>query len=284
MTVWFVKTPPKLQQYIMTDSTTYWDCNSQSGESTPYFVILFIYNVSLLLIATYLAYRNRNVAANYNECREIAFVVYNILLSGCIAMPTVFLPQDQYLTKFFLSNVVLLFGTTVSLMFMFLPKLWKLFAQIERNHQMSRGNDGGASADESSFDGLFKQGPGGWLSAAAAAGNGGNGGGGTPIGEYGPGARKGSVGTVDESKGDTLKESHIGYMGIKFQNRYMPFLASWCMRRVILYPTDKYFTAFEAVSCFFSLCFCRDIFPSMRIFFAFVYTFNTSLFLYIWHT
>ncbi|KAG0082287.1 Metabotropic GABA-B receptor subtype 2, isoform C [Linnemannia elongata] len=245
MTVWFVKTPPKLQQYIMTDSTTYWDCNSQSGESTPYFVVLFIYNVSLLLIATYLAYRNRNVAANYNECREIAFVVYNILLSGCIAMPTVFLPQDQYLTKFFLSNVVLLFGTTVSLMFMFLPKLWKLFAQIERNNQMNRANEGGGTtSDEGSFDGLFKQGPGGWL--AAAAGNGGNGGGGSPIGEYGPGARKGSIGTVDESKGDTLKESHIGYMGIKFQNRYMPFLASWCMRRVILYPTDKYFTAFEA--------------------------------------
>ncbi|KAG0372302.1 hypothetical protein BGX24_000432, partial [Mortierella sp. AD032] len=239
MTAWFVMTPPKLQQYVMTDFTTYWDCNSQSGESTPFFVVLFVYNVSLLLIATYLAYRNRNVAANYNECREIAFVVYNILLSGCIAMPTVFLPQDQYLTKFFLSNVVLLFGTTVSLMFMFLPKLWKLFAQIERNLQLTRADS--TPTDDGSFDGFFKQGPGGWL---GAVGNGG--GGGSPIGEYGPGARKGSIGTMDESKSDTLKESHIGYMGVKFQNRYMPLLASWCMRRVILYPTDKYFTAFEA--------------------------------------
>lgn len=284
MTVWFVKTPPKLQQYIMTDSTTYWDCNSQSGESTPYFVVLFVYNVSLLLIATYLAYRNRNVAANYNECREIAFVVYNILLSGCIAMPTVFLPQDQYLTKFFLSNVVLLFGTTVSLMFMFLPKLWKLFAQIERNNQMNRANEGGGTtSDEGSFDGLFKQGPGGWL--AAAAGNGGNGGGGSPIGEYGPGARKGSIGTVDESKGDTLKESHIGYMGIKFQNRYMPFLASWCMRRVILYPTDKYFTAFEAVSCCFSpSCLFRRYISSNARFLLLLLFFNTFLLLYICNT
>ena len=265
MTVWFVKTPPKLQQYIMTDSTTYWDCGSQSGESTPYFVTLFIYNASLLLIATYLAYRNRNVAANYNECREIAFVVYNILLSGCIAMPTVFLPQDQYLTKFFLSNVVLLFGTTVSLMFMFLPKLWKLFAQIERNLQMSRGNDGGgATTDEGSFDGFFRQGSGGWLGTVTAAGSSGNGGGGSSIGEYGPGARKGSMVTVDESKMDTLKESHIGYMGVKFQNRYMPFLASWCMRRVILYPTDKYFTAFEAVSCFLSPSCFVAVYPPTR--------------------
>ncbi|KAG0217465.1 hypothetical protein BGX33_010476 [Mortierella sp. NVP41] len=247
MAVWFVKTPPRLQQVIMPDFTTYWDCSSQSDESTPYFVVLFVYNVSLLLIATYLAYRNRNVAANYNECREIAFVVYNILLSGCIAMPTVFLPQDQYLTKFFLSNVVLLFGTTVSLMFMFLPKLWKLFAQIERNSQLKlncvSSTDG--CSEDSSFDGFFKQNAGGWLSTAGNDGGGGGGGGESAIGEYGPGARKGSVVTVGESRGDTLKESHIGYMGVKFQNKYMPFLASWCMRRVILYPTDKYFTAFE---------------------------------------
>lgn len=75
MGVWFVKTPPKLQQVTMSDFTTYWECNSQAGESTPFFVALLVYNVSLLLIATYLAYMNRNVAANYNECRQIAFVV-----------------------------------------------------------------------------------------------------------------------------------------------------------------------------------------------------------------
>ena len=75
MAVWFIKTPPTLQQNIMEDFTTYWDCNSQAGKSAPFFITLFIYNVALLLLATYLAYRNRNVAANYNECRQIAFVV-----------------------------------------------------------------------------------------------------------------------------------------------------------------------------------------------------------------
>jgi hypothetical protein len=75
MAIWFVKTPPTLQQVIMTDFTTYWECDSQAGESTPFFAILLVYNVALLLIATYLAYMNRNVAANYNECRQIAFVV-----------------------------------------------------------------------------------------------------------------------------------------------------------------------------------------------------------------
>ncbi|KAF8941033.1 Metabotropic GABA-B receptor subtype 2, isoform C [Dissophora ornata] len=75
MTIWFIRTPPTLQQITMGDFTTYWDCNSQAGESTPYFVLLFVYNVVLLLLATYLGYKNRNVAANYNECRQIAFVV-----------------------------------------------------------------------------------------------------------------------------------------------------------------------------------------------------------------
>lgn len=157
-------------------------------------------------------------------------------------MPTVFLPKNQYLTKFFLSNVVLLFGTTVSLMFMFLPKLWKLFSQIERNMQNGGSAEG---SDESSFDGLFNNSSRvGWI-----GGGGSNiGGTGSSICGYMPGGRKGSVGTLDEAKCDTLKESHMGYMGVKFQNRYLPFLASWCMRNVMLYPSDKYFTAYELVS------------------------------------
>jgi len=162
----------------------------------------------------------------------------NILLFGCIAMPTVFLPQDQYLTKFFLTNIVLLFGTTVSLMFLFLPKLYKLFFQIKG---AKRGSDQSKISEESSFDGLFNN-RGSWLNAA-----GGNGPGGSAVG-YLPGIRKGSVGSLDESKGITLKESHIRYMRVKFQNRYLPLLASWCMRRVILFPADKYFTSFEPVS------------------------------------
>ncbi|KAI1318459.1 hypothetical protein EDD11_006544 [Mortierella claussenii] len=237
MAIWFIKTPPTLQQITMEDFTTYWDCNSQTGESAPFFVLLFVYNVALLLLATYLGYKNRNVAANYNECRQIAFVVYNILLSGCIAMPTVFLPADQYLTKFFLSNVVLLFGTTVSLMFMFLPKIYKLFSQIERRIQDSRVECSG-NGEEGSFDNLFNN-RASWLNGASSTA-------GSTVGRYLPGGRKGSAASLEDSKGSTLKESHIGYMGVKFQNRYMPFLASWCMRRVLLFPADKYFTAFES--------------------------------------
>lgn len=75
MAAWFAKTPPTLQQVTMGDLTTYFTCNIQSGTGTPFFAVLFAYNVALLLVATYLAYKNRNVAANYNECRQIAFVV-----------------------------------------------------------------------------------------------------------------------------------------------------------------------------------------------------------------
>ncbi|KAG0000332.1 hypothetical protein BGZ65_004465, partial [Modicella reniformis] len=224
MAVWFIKTPPTLQQIAMEDLTAYWDCTDQVGESAPFFVVLFVYNIVLLLLATYLAYKNRNVAANYNECRQIAFVVYNILLSGCIAMPTIFLPQEEYLTKFFLTNIVLLFGTTVSLMFLFLPKLHKLFSQINSAKQ---GSDRSDTGDNSSFDGLFND-KRSWLNVASVNGSG--------------SSRSGS----DECKNNTFKESHVGYMGVKLQNRYLPFLASWCMRRVILFPSDKYFTAFES--------------------------------------
>ncbi|KAG0360799.1 hypothetical protein BG005_009879 [Podila minutissima] len=262
MAVWFIKEPPRLQQITMPDFTTYWTCDNQRGTSTPFFVVLFVYNATLLLIATFLAYKNRNVAANYNECRQIAFVVYNILLSGCLAMPTVFLPDEQFLTKFILSTVVILFGTTFSLMFLFLPKLWELFTQIERAQQSrnaanaaNQASGGGSGAN--SVDGFIYNGA-GWIQnggsgavAAATSGTAGTaggssgGGGGSNGGSVYLGGRKGSVGTLDEPKGETLKETHMGYMGVKYQNRYLRFLASWNMRRVILYPTGRYFTCFE---------------------------------------
>ncbi|KAF9181980.1 hypothetical protein BGZ50_005201 [Haplosporangium sp. Z 11] len=260
MVVWFIKTPPILQQIIMSDFTTYWTCSSVSGPSTPYLAVLFVYNAVLLLVATYLAYKNRNVAANYNECRQIAFVVYNILLSACLAMPTVFLPEEQFLTKFFLSTVVILFGTTFSLMFLFLPKLWELFTQIERAHQRggSNGDGGGAEggSDESSIDGFVYNGASAWMNSAGnlailgqgadfAGAIGGNGASVNASSHYLPDRRKGSVGTLDEGKGDIVKEIHMGYMGVRFQNRYLPFLSSWCMRRVVLYPQCRYFTCFE---------------------------------------
>ncbi|KAF9920707.1 hypothetical protein FBU30_009375 [Linnemannia zychae] len=267
MAAWFIKFPPTLQQVILPDFTSYWSCSNLGGnQSMPFFVVMLAYNAVLLLIATYLAYMNRNVAANYNECRQIAFVVYNILLAGCLAMPTIFLPHDQYLIKFYLSTVVILFGTTFSLVFLFLPKLWELFTQIEKTQQRLGGMGRGDRSDENSVDGFIYNGNGGWVNsngnltafaqgsaaaAAAAAAVAGASGESGSIGsmndgsEYLSGRRKGSVGTLDDSKGETLKETHMGYMGVKFQNRWIPFLSSWSMRRVILFPTGRFFTCFE---------------------------------------
>ena len=183
-------------------------------------------------------------------------------------MPTVFLPNEQFLIKFYLSTVVILFGTTFSLMFLFLPKLWELFTQIEQSQQRLGGvgvgvgvsGGGGDGSASNSVDGFIYNGNGGWVNssgnvaalaqgsaAAAAVGSGGSGSM-NDGSQYLSDRRKGSIGTLDESKGETLKETHMGYMGVKFQNRWVPFLSSWCMRRVILYPAGRYFTCFELVS------------------------------------
>ncbi|KAF9109128.1 hypothetical protein BGX27_007966 [Mortierella sp. AM989] len=261
--------PPMLTQIVTPDFTSYWTCDNVGGSSTPFFVVMFVYDAVLLLFATYLAYMNRNVAANYNECRQIAFVVYNILLSGCLVMPTVFLSRDQFLTKFFLSTIVILFGTTFSLMFLFLPKLWELFNHIEQSKQQranasteaaaAAGNGGKVVAttpadvsEESGGDEFAYSGSNsGWAnnnSDFAVLGPSV----GDPsdivssiVGSSLQSGRKSSVATLEEAKGETLKEAHMGYMGIKFQNRYFPFISNWCMRRVALFPTGRYFTCFE---------------------------------------
>jgi len=170
-------------------------------------------------------------------------------------------------------------------MFLFLPKLWELFTQIERSQQRAAAaagldlgphmdggsgvgfdNDGNEMTGDGSLDGfLYSNAAAAWMNSA---GN---------LAVLGPGVtsapmpggsstnassvqlpmtssgvsigRKGSIGTLEESKGETsLKESHVGYMGVKYQNRFFSFLSSWCMKRVILYPAGRYFTCFDVVS------------------------------------
>ncbi|KAF9939919.1 hypothetical protein BGZ65_009009 [Modicella reniformis] len=248
MAIWFLMAPPTLEKISMPDFTAYWSCSNTTGSSTLFFVLIFVYNGILLLIATYLAYMNRNVAADYNECRQIAFVVYNILLSGCLAMPTIFLTRDQFLTKFTLSSVVILFGTTFALLIMFMPKLWEVFVEKERSQQRSNRRIGACSDGCSANDFIYGSAP-GWMnnsgnldilgkSVADAVGTNGS-------KHHPPDGRKGSIGTLDDSKGETLREIHVGYMGVKFQYRYLSFLSSWRMKRVLLYPSGRYFTCFE---------------------------------------
>ncbi|KAG0265627.1 hypothetical protein DFQ27_000502 [Actinomortierella ambigua] len=273
MTIWFARYPPVVQQTAMSNFTSYWTCDYTQGRSMPFFAVVLVYDVILLLVATYLAYMNRNVAANYNECRQISFVVYNIVLSGVLTLPTLFLPKEQFITTFILTNVVVLFGTTFSMGFMFVPKLYKLFTQLERE-----SNSRHESTEESSFDGIIHHAGNNHLSP----GGGGGGGGGCGGAGFGPwlgsssnvndqsnnnnhhhyqppvssssheddsyhwtGGRKGSVTTLDDARGDTLHEAHMGYMGIKVQHRYLPLLSNWRMRRMVLFPHQRYFMSFE---------------------------------------
>ncbi|KAG0230352.1 hypothetical protein BGW42_001024 [Actinomortierella wolfii] len=258
MTIWFARYPPVVQQTAMSNFTAYWTCDYTQGHSMPFFAAVLVYDVVLLLVATYLAYMNRNVAANYNECRQISFVVYNILLCGVLTLPTLFLPKEQFITTFILTNVVILFGTTFSVGFMFVPKLYKLFTQMDR--QANQRQD---STDESSLNSILNQAGGGnnrvfggsggpWLGGGIGGGFSSN------IGDshlqhaqdehesfHWTGGRKGSVTTLDESKGDTLHESHMGFMGVKVQHRYLPLLSNWRMRCIVLFPHHRYFMSFE---------------------------------------
>ncbi|KAF9969956.1 hypothetical protein BGZ73_007480 [Actinomortierella ambigua] len=262
MTIWFARYPPVVQHTAMSNFTAYWTCDYTQGRSMPFFAVVLVYDVILLLVATYLAYMNRNVAANYNECRQISFVVYNIVLSGVLTLPTLFLPKEQFITTFILTNVVILFGTTFSMGFMFVPKLYKLFSQLER--QSNSRND---SIEESSFDGMIHNASNNHLNGGVGGPGFGPwfGGSSSNVNEQGnhhhyqppvpsshedeschwTGGRKGSVTTLDDARGDTLHEAHMGYMGIKVQHRYLPLLSNWRMRRIVLFPHQRYFTSFE---------------------------------------
>ncbi|KAL1924849.1 uncharacterized protein VTP21DRAFT_4503 [Calcarisporiella thermophila] len=72
--LYLLVTPPRPHVTNFSFTSQYYDCVSD-GPYLVFWVLLFVYNGTLILYATFLAFQTRDVASNYNECRQISFSV-----------------------------------------------------------------------------------------------------------------------------------------------------------------------------------------------------------------
>ncbi|RUS16899.1 periplasmic binding protein-like I [Endogone sp. FLAS-F59071] len=108
-------------------------------------ITLMTFDAILLLIAVLLAFKTRNVGANWSESKQIEVISYiytqdskpysvptfhpslsNLLLSGCMVIPTFFLPTSAYFVSFYIRICIILFAATFTLLAMFGPKIAEL--------------------------------------------------------------------------------------------------------------------------------------------------------------
>lgn len=190
---------------------------------------------------------------------RIVFLISNILFAGLIGFIVFFLPTADFSTRYYVTAITILWGTTFSLYILFLPKVWSFFRHREDPNYNSQTNSSGGSsrrkdgyteddwkrthANLSAFQSDHSLQPTGEecelfsleqiLASELASLN----------------HRKGSIGSTHfDSQGNTIQgfvKVHEGTLPLRRVNRYLPFLAHWEMQDIMVFPSSGYFSHFS---------------------------------------
>ena len=183
----------------------------------------------------------------------------NILFAGLIGFIVFFLPTADFITRYYVTVITILWGTTVSLYILFLPKVWAFFRDRNDSNSSNQTNSNTSSsrrkelysenewkrtqANLSAFQSEHSLQPGGeegeLLSLEQILAS-------EPANvEF----RKGSMGSTHfDSNGNTIQgfiEVHEGTLPLRRVNKYIQFLSHWEMQDIMVFPSSRYFSHFS---------------------------------------
>ncbi|XP_053162207.1 metabotropic glutamate receptor 5 isoform X2 [Hemicordylus capensis] len=121
----FIMEPPDIKHDYPSISEVFLICNTTNlGVVTP-----LGYNGLLILSCTFYAFKTRNVPANFNEAKYIAFTMYTTCIIWLAFVPIYFGSNYKIITMCFSVSL----SATVALGCMFVPKVYIILAKPERN-------------------------------------------------------------------------------------------------------------------------------------------------------
>ncbi|KAH8549800.1 7 transmembrane sweet-taste receptor of 3 GCPR-domain-containing protein [Umbelopsis sp. PMI_123] len=243
-------------------SNYYVTCAYHHPAKTAFMALIATYSIGLLAFAIFLAIKTRRVGASYSkysETKQIGMCVYNILFAGLIGFIVFFLPTAEYITRYYVTVITILWGTTVSLYILFLPKVLAFFRDREDLNSGSQTNSSGSSSRRKEFYSEDE-----WkrtqanlsafqsdhslqptveecelisLEQILAC---------DPVSLELP---KPSIGSTHfDTNGNTIQgfiEVHEGTLPLRRVNKYLPFLAHWEMQNIMVFPSSRYFSHFS---------------------------------------
>ncbi|XP_070568438.1 metabotropic glutamate receptor 3-like [Ptychodera flava] len=118
---WLIYIPPEaiLIVPIPKEKNVELSCNITENEV----ITSLCYNVLLVVMCSYYAFKARKVPSNYNETRFISVSVYTTLVIWLAFIPTYFTTNKSYFKVTFLS-LAMIMNATVSLVCMYMPKIY----------------------------------------------------------------------------------------------------------------------------------------------------------------
>ena len=124
--VWLVVEHPNTT-FLYNDFTTELDCSEN-----PYIglSVIIAYNLLLLVVTTYYAFRTRKVPQNFNEAKFINLTVYTLCIPWLAFIPTYFIITALH-TSFRTGSLVIaiILSATVTLCCLLVPKVYFLFSR-----------------------------------------------------------------------------------------------------------------------------------------------------------
>ena len=132
--VWLVIERPSIT-YVYNDFTTELKC----GESPLVGLSVSLgYNLILLLISTYFAFRTRKIPQNFNEAKFINLTLYTLCIIWLAFIPTYF-ATARLGTVYQTSSLVLAIAlsATTTLCCLFMPKIYFLYSQARKDTSQS---------------------------------------------------------------------------------------------------------------------------------------------------
>nr|XP_006825288.1 PREDICTED: metabotropic glutamate receptor 3-like [Saccoglossus kowalevskii] len=117
-------------------------CNIQTSE----IIASFSYNIILIILCCFYAFKTRHLPDNYNESRFIAFSIYTTLVVSLAFIPTYFAINSASLRVVILSVATVL-NATITLVFMYVPKIYAVHFVGQANVKAygSSGSEGGVA-------------------------------------------------------------------------------------------------------------------------------------------
>ncbi|KAF9912994.1 hypothetical protein EC991_005862 [Linnemannia zychae] len=129
----------------------------------------------VLGFAWFLAYKTRDVSANWNEARAISYIVYNLVFTALVYTVSTILYKTMYRASTIIQDIIILYAGFVCLIVLFVPKLLVMWQQRSLSNSRSFGSsDSGALNPEDNLHRIF--GGGGGSGSGGSGGDGGSGG------------------------------------------------------------------------------------------------------------
>ena len=132
--VWLVIERPSIA-YVYNDFTTELKC----GESSLVGLSVSLgYNLILLVVSTYFAFRTRKIPQNFNEAKFINLTLYTLCIIWLAFIPTYF-ATARLGTVYQTSSLVLAIAlsATTTLCCLFMPKIYFLYSQVRKDSSQS---------------------------------------------------------------------------------------------------------------------------------------------------